>query len=201
MALAVMVTVLLAASMVSALTVLQLNLEQLTALSERVFMGRCVSVRQEEDSSGRPVQYVTFRVEEMLKGEPAERITFKQLGLISPSQEEGRDRGMTVESLFRDMPRYDVGEEAVIFLSAEGNRGFTAPIGLQQGKFRVEKTPAGEKRVVNGVGNRGLFMGWKKSPRLKSLRMTSDEAGLLKAGGGPLPYGDFKSLVKKLAGS
>lgn len=190
---------LLLAGEASALTVLQLNLEQLTALAEKIFVGKCLSVKSETDEAGRPVQYITFEVSEMLKGEPAETITFKQIG-YSLSEETNLE-GITVQGVFQEVPRYEAGEEAVIFLSGESRLGFTAPVGLWQGKFLVKSADSGEKKVVNGMENRGLFVGWNKSPKFKSMAISSREKALLKVNGGQLPYSDFISLVKKLAAS
>lgn len=179
------------------LTVLQLNLEQLTALSEKIFIGRCASVVSERDSAGRPIQVVTYDVDTMLKGEPAERVTFRQLGLADEGSGLQELGGVTTVGVFRELPRYTVGEEAVVFLSEEGRLGLTAPVGLMQGKFEV-KTTDGEKTVVNGAGNRGLFIGRKESPKFKSLSLTAKEKRLVKQNGGLLPLDGFVSLVKKL---
>ncbi len=165
-----------------ALGVLQLNLEQLTALSEQVFVGRCVSVQQQKDNSGRPIQVVTFEVEEMLKGNSAKTITFRQIGYVS-SEKLG---DAEASGIFREMPQYEIGEEAVIFLSAPSRLGLTAPVGLFQGKFDVTTDSFGVKQVVNGIGNRGLFMGWKGAEKNLSTSQ------------GNISYQDFISLVKKL---
>jgi len=166
--------------------VLQLNLEQLTALSEKVFVGKCTAVETRRDSAGRLVQSVTFRVEEMLKGKPEEEVIFRQ---IVPSE----------VGMFQDLPSYEVGEETVVFLSEPGKSGLTAPVALKQGKFDVRTLPSGEKRVMNGLENRGLFIGWQKSPQLKSMTLTKQEKTLLKKNGGEISYSDFTSLVRKIA--
>ena len=131
---------------------------------------------------------ITYDVEEMIKGEPTARVTFRQLGLTGDSSDHQEMGDLTVVGVFRELPRYEVGEESVVFLSEEGRLGLTAPVGLMQGKFDVKVTD-GKKTVVNGAGNRGLFIGWKK--RLK-------EKNLVKQNGGELPLDNFVSLVKKL---
>lgn len=196
--LVLIVFVLLVSASVNALTVLQLNLEQLTALSEKVFSGQCVSVVSEKDASGRPVETVTFRVDKMLKGEPSDTVTFRQL---SAGAEGVSAKNTAVQGVFRELPRYQKGEEEVIFLSEEGEWGLTAPIGLSQGKFKVTTSSDGQKFVANGLANRGLFMGWKKSPAFQKAAVN---AGALKLvshsrSGAPLPFEDFTSLVSKLA--
>jgi len=181
-----------------ALTVLQLNLEQLTGLSEKVFVGRCVDVTQEKDAKGRTVQKVTFDVLQTLKGEPEKQVTFRQLGFVENAAGLETPTDVQIQSLDRDLPHYQVGEESIVFLSAAGGSGITAPVGLGQGKFVVSGT--GEsKTVTNGAGNRGLFIGADKSPKIKTLSLTSADKSLMKANGEALPYDAFVSLVKKIA--
>jgi hypothetical protein len=184
-----------------ALTVLQLNLEQLTGLSEKVFVGRCVGVTQEKDAKGRTIQKVTFDVIQTLKGEPESQVTFRQLGFIEGAaglEALQMPSDVQVQSLDRDLPHYQVGEESIVFLSAPGGSGITAPVGLGQGKFAVTET-GGAKTVTNDAGNRGLFIGAEKSSRIKTLSLTSADKSLMKTNGGAMPYDAFVSLVKKLA--
>lgn len=179
--------------------VLQLNLEQLTALSERVFVGKCISVKDMQDEGGRLVQEVTFNVDETLKGPASEQVTFRQLASASSvPQVVSRPGTMTIQGLFQSLPTYVVGEETVVFLSAESRLGLTAPVGLLQGKFNVE-SKADSKVVVNGSGNRGLFINWDKSPKLKSMSFSDQRQKLFKSKTGPVPYADFVTIVKSLA--
>jgi|GEM_PF-1701343 len=180
-----------------AFMMLQLNLEQLTALSERVFSGKCISNVPKKDEEGRSIQEVTYQVIEMLKGDPVDQITFKQLDSASVGKKKVGN--LTLHSLDLDLPQYKVGEESIIFLSADGPIGLTAPIGLQQGKFLVKKSVSGEKRVVNGINNKGLFMGSSKSPKIKSMSLDRGEKSLLNSQSGDVGYADFISLVKKIA--
>lgn len=180
-----------------ALTVLQLNIAQLTDLAARVFVGTCVSVRQATDSSGRKIQYVTYKVQETIKGDPANTITFKQIVLQNgPSQPS-----IMEHSLVGDMPQYEPGEEAVVFLSGESRLGFTAPVGIFQGKFDVQTDTAGNKTVVNALDNRGLFIGMRSSPTLKAMSLSSSEKQMVNTNSGEMDYSDFVNLVKKINAS
>ncbi len=180
-------------TLASAFLMLQLTLPQMTALSEKVFIGKCLSIKKSQDRDGQPIQWVTFAVEEMLKGEPADQITFKQLG-NSSSQDNVILAGEHVH-----VPRYVEGEEAIIFLSEEGNNHFTAPVGLYQGKFQVTTSKTGEKLVLNGMNNQGLFVGWNKNQKLKGMTLSAAENKLMRAKEGGLPLEGFATLVKKLA--
>ena len=172
----------------------QLNLEQLTILAERVFVGRCVDLREGRDRNGRPVQYVTFQVDETLKGPEADQVTFKQI-LLKTDEAEGR---FTATTSFSQLPSYQVGEEAVVFLSEPSEIGFTAPVGLSQGKFVIETDAAGKRWVKNGLGNRGLFRGLRSSPRVKSLPLSSSQKAQLKGDRRTISYEDLVSWVGKL---
>ncbi len=185
----------------SALTVLQLNLEQLYGLSEKVFLGRCLSVRPETDAAGRRIDEVTFEVEEMLKGKLTSRVTFRQLSSASEVVQEGPVTIVGMNDLIANLPVYQVGEEVVVFLSAEGEIGLTAPVGLYQGKFSIVQAASGIKTVRNGLNNRGLFVSWRKSPRLKSLQLSPTEKGVLRQNGGEIRLEDFLSIVHKLSSS
>lgn len=174
--------------------VLRLNLEQLTSLSERIFVGRCLEVKLVKDRNDRPVQFVTYEVIETLKGSAEERITFKQIR-FDERREAGEISGTTALS---DLPTYEAGEENIIFLSGESDIGLTAPVGLRQGKFVIQTGSKGEKRVVNGLGNKGLLFGLSKSPRVKSLSLTTKEKKMLSRPSEPVPYEEFVSLIKRL---
>lgn len=187
----------LAALPAQALMVLQLNLEQLTGLADKVFAGRCVSVEGEKDAMGRNVTKVTFDVTENLKNTPEKQVTFRQIGLVDGGDDIGMRGGAKIEGLDRDLPRYEAGEEAIVFLSAPGDSGLTAPVGLSQGKFSVVLDGA-SKSVVNGAGNRGLMIGANKSVKLKALATTSAGKKLTAKNGGEIPYSDFVTLVKTL---
>lgn len=174
-----------------ALMVLKLNLQQLTSLADRVFVGECVAVNAGRDINGRYVNYITYRVQKALKGAPANRVTFKQL---MPPPDSGSG---TVPTAFRDMPRYEVGAVEVVFLSGESEIGLSAPIGLHQGLFRVTEE-GGKKLVVGRVGNSWLFQGMKQGPVFKGLKLSTAESSLVDKEGPELGYSPFISLVQKM---
>lgn len=184
---------LLVAASVSALTVLQLNVEQMTAQADLIVTGEVISVKEGFDPEGRPIQNVTIQVEEVIKGESPRRLTFKQLRPFRPEERAKMGGSLVEESL----PRYERGEELVLFLSAPGSLGLTAPIGIIQGKFTVTTDGEGKKTVKNNVNNAGLFLKMKQSSSLKAF--SSDEKKLVsQATPENLGYDSFISLVKKL---
>ncbi len=181
-----------------AFMMLQLNIEQLTALAGKIFVGRCLSVSPQTDAEGRKILEITYQVTDTLKGDPESRVTFYQM---SPdyAAEAFERKGVKYSSLDIPLPSYEVGEENLIFLGDEGSAGLTAPIGMDQGKFVVKTSRTGEKRVVNGFGNSQLFKETKRSPALKSLSLTGREKLLLNARSGDVSLEEISGLVKKIA--
>lgn len=176
--------------------VLRLNLEQLTQFASRIVVGRCLEVVEEKDAEGRSVDRITLEVRQTLKGTPEKRLIFRQIKMLASTQ--GTE--VTKTTVLSDLPTYQVGEEMVLFLS-EGESGLSAPVGLLQGKFLIEKNQSGKKMVLNGTDNRGLFLGLAEEGKLKSLKLSTGEQKLMTTSteAAPLPYADFVTLVKKLS--
>ncbi len=181
-----------------AVMIAQLTLPQLIAFSEKIFSGKCVSVTEETDSAGRTIQVVTFEVHEMIKGEKADRITFRQMSPDTNVRQEGPVTVVGIEDYVAEFPRYVVGEEALIFLGEASSIGLSAPVGLSQGKFQVIQKETGEKTLLNGKKNLGLFQGAKNGGVMKSMSLNPQEKKLLNVNGGELSYPDFVSVVKKI---
>jgi hypothetical protein len=127
--------------------------EMVTA-SRAIVHGRVVDVRSEPTADrSRIATYVTVEVEEHLKGNLGPTVTFRV-----PGGEVGRYRRVIVGA-----PRFDRGDEVIVFLSA---RGPSIPyvFGLSQGVYRVSRaegravvtpppllaTSTGPERVVRG---------------------------------------------------
>ena len=145
---AAVVLLLVAAAPAAGMTVLPLDLPALTDAAARIFVGRVERVATGRDASGLPATWTTFAVADQLKGTASAEVTVKQLGVRF-----GGD-GDAARSL-PELPRYRVGESVVLFVHAESPLGFTSPVGLGQGCFRV-RDEAGTTVVVNDVGNRNL---------------------------------------------
>jgi len=107
----------------------------------RIVHGTVSDVRSGIDESGTPVTWVTFDVARTLKGPHAARVTIKQFGRSDIAL--GRIPGM---------PTYAPGEEVVVFLRPESRRGFTSPVGLDGGVYRVREE-AGRRSARNGNGD------------------------------------------------
>jgi hypothetical protein len=134
-----------------ATVVLRLPLARVTREAGRIVHGTVVEVRAGRDDAGLPATWVTLAVARTVKGPAVRRLTLKQFGATEPLPDGtvGRVAGL---------PRYAVGEEVVLFLRPESGRGFTSPVGLGQGTYRVSRGAAGARvrRDLPGATTRDL---------------------------------------------
>ena len=109
-----------------------MTLDEVTAESKHVVHAVVTSVVADRDEHGVPSTWTTFEVAETLKGDHASVFTVKQYGVATPLADG------TVTRL-AGMPKYEVGDEVVIFLRGASRLGFTSPVGLGQGTYRVKR--------------------------------------------------------------
>ncbi len=109
-----------------------MTLDEVTAEAKHVVHAVVTSVTSGRDEDGVPATWTTFEVAETLKGEDAPSFTIKQYGVATPLADG------TVARL-AGLPSYEVGEEVVLFLRGASRRGFTSPVGLGQGTYRVKR--------------------------------------------------------------
>ena len=109
-----------------------LPLASIVKESGHILVGSVIDVRSGHDPQGAPATWITLEVSRTLHGPATQRFTFKQFGVAEPLADGtlGRVPGM---------PEYQVGEEVVLFLRRESGRGFTSPVGLAQGVYRVDR--------------------------------------------------------------
>ena len=134
-----------------ATVVLRLPLARMAREAGRIVHGTVVEVRAGRDEAGLPATWVTLAVARTVKGPAVRHLTLKQFGAAEPLPDGtvGRIAGL---------PRYAVGEEVVLFLRPESGRGFTSPVGLGQGTYRVSRGAAGARvrRDTPGATTRDL---------------------------------------------
>jgi hypothetical protein len=150
-----------------ATTVLPLDLPALVGQADAIFVGRVVEVRSGTDANGLAATWTTFDVAEPVKGAAA---------------------GFRVPAL----PRYRVGEEILLFLHAESDAGFTSPVGLGQGCFRIVRKD-GSTAAVNDVGNRNLTA----APQASAARALADAPA--PPASAPIALDDLLGRVRTLA--
>lgn len=134
---------LLAWTEAGALTMVRpLPVAEVAAGADRIVHARVAGVVSGRDESGLPATWITFDVARTLKGPATGRLVTKEFGTAEPLSDgtAGRVAGM---------PRYVVGEEVVVFLRPTSKRGFSSPVGLGQGVYRVH-TDAHRRVVADG---------------------------------------------------
>ncbi|MCS6884771.1 MAG: hypothetical protein RMM17_03560 [Acidobacteriota bacterium] len=140
--------------------VLKFNLEEMVATADRIFIGKCIEVREEEELIARgllPVTTYTFTVSKVLKGEVPERFTFKQLG-FRPFKDSGKRNELNPNYYIHGMRGFQVGDELLLMLTPQYMDGnLTYPVGLYQGAFFIRRDSSGRAFARNSINNSGLF--------------------------------------------
>ncbi len=177
-----------------------MNLADLVGHSTRIFSGICQAVSSGLDENNMPYTSYSFRVTDSIYGiANQEVVVVKQFGLAEPIQ---LDNGVTNVTRIEGMPRYVPGQEYLLLLNKESSLGFSAPIGLIQGAFRVQGTGT-SRTVVNGMGNANLLIDTSKSIQQRSQERQQNLSQTVplipdEVVRGPVSYDNFTNLVKGL---
>lgn len=147
--------------------VLRFNVEEMVATADRVFIGKCIDVKESEEMIAQgmfPVTTYTFAVSKTLKGDIPKVFTFKQHGhrgrkpngkqIVPLINGKVADPGSYVHG----MSYYQVGDEMMLMLIPPYMEGkLTYPAGLYQGAFYISHTKSGQAMIKNSINNQGLF--------------------------------------------
>ncbi|MCP4716036.1 MAG: hypothetical protein GY868_13045 [Deltaproteobacteria bacterium] len=168
-----------------AAAVRQANLAEIARDAEIIFVVFFFDARLAYDEqAGRQAWFFSFTVLEMLKGPDSDTITVKlNKTLVDMKQ----------------VKTYVPGEEVVLFLAGESRLGYSSPIGLAQGRFRIRYDISGAKTVTNGFNNRKLFRGMTNVVSRHTVAGPADResvSGLLNQKQGPVAYRLFRLLTK-----
>jgi hypothetical protein len=130
---------------------------------------------------------ITLRVEETLKGRAAATYTFRQYVW------DARDR--------RDGLGYRKGQRMLLLLTAPSPLGLSSPVGLEQGRFRIERGADGREVAINGRGNAGLLLNVERSAARKGVPLSQGQARMAaEHRSGPIVLDELRSLIRQLAG-
>jgi hypothetical protein len=156
--------------------------------ADRIFVGKCLAVGTRRDERGVPATYATFEVTEAIKGPLGKQVTIKQIGARS-----GTLPGIP------GLPTYEVGEVVLLFLHRDSQYGFTSPVGLHQGKWKVLETSPGKKFLQANLG--GIFAGKGRSGAIYGADSYGERRSGRKASSGSqlLNYYTFIPRIKKMA--
>ena len=170
----------------AATSVRLVNLPEMVSLADRVFIGKCLRVEQiSAGSVPFPLTRYFFEVRRALKGtQPGETVTFRQVDSGRPGSGPS------------GLPRFQKGQEVLLFLHEESSLGLTSPVGLSQGVFGYGKTPEGDLGVVNALKNRNLSHGLG-AVEMQQMGLAEPDLASLR-GGEPIPVEVFASLVDRI---
>ncbi len=168
-----------------AATVRTVNLSEMSAVADRVFLGRCLAIEVAGTVVGMPVVAYTFQVLEGLRGVRAgDELTFRQV-----------QTGRGVARGIPGMPAFKVGQELVILLHPDSRRGLTSPVGWTQGVFSVSRQPAGEVSLINALDNRNLALDLPETETRKMGLSATESSQLRQAG--PVSFSVFRTVMEK----
>ena len=141
--------VVLLAGLAAGTSVLRLDFDELVSHAVAILEGRVVAVEPGLDARGMIVTRVTVVVDRGFKGVGGGE-TFQ---LALPGGELG-DLGTVVAG----MPRFERGEDVLLFATEETERGVRLPVGLGQGVWRVRTDPiSGARTLHRSYGDVSVF--------------------------------------------
>ena len=120
-------------------TAVRLGVPELFERSDLCLEGRVIAVRAVLEGQRRIDTEYTIQVARTLWGESQAVRVIRIPGGVLPD-----GRGMTIPGL----PSLALGEETILFLSRADATGMRMPVGLAQGRLRIETDRVGRKRLV-----------------------------------------------------
>ena len=130
-------------------------------MADRIVQVKVLTARVEPhpDYKNLKTLVLTLQVEDVLKGRAAKTLTLRQFIW------DLRD--------ISDAAGYRSGDEVLLFLNRPTAMGLTSPVGLEQGRFQIQRTRSGELVAMNGAGNSGLLRGVVGSHALNTAKLTA----------------------------
>lgn len=166
------------------------SLEQMSERAADIVRGTVVSARVEKhpELSNLDTVVVTLRVRETLKGEARGNFTFRQYIW------DIRDRW--------DAAGYRKGQDLLLVLNAPTRYGLTSPVGIEQGRFRIQRDRNGGFVALNGTGNLRLLDGVAEAAARNGVALTARQADLVaRHRGGAIELGTLMAMFRAFAGS
>lgn len=169
-----------------ATTLIHFNLKDLATRSNLVFRGTVLSAKPGTvQAGGGELPTVTYRVrvDEPFKGEypdPKNDRTLVEIKMVGSGKEARANGAVQLLSVFRDVPRLEVGREYVLFTTPPSELGLSTTVGLGQGTFSI-LGGGKEEQAINAFGNQGLNRGMSDS-RVPSR--------------GPVPYEQLAAAIR-----
>jgi hypothetical protein len=164
------------------------NLDQLTARASDIVRGTVVSAHVEKhpELSNLDTVVVTLRLTDTLKGSAQGSFTFRQFIW------DLRDR--------QDAAGYRKGQELLMLMNAPSRYGLSSPVGLDQGRFRIERDGKGREAAINGVGNFRLFEGIDPVTKHAAMLSSRQASLVAKHRRGPVDAAELTAMIRAFAG-
>jgi hypothetical protein len=165
------------------------NLDELTDRAQDIIRGTVTDARVEKhpELDNLHTIVITLRVRETLKGQTRESYTFRQYIW------DLRDRS--------DVAGYRKGQELLLLMNGSSRYGLTSPVGLEQGRFRIQRDRSGREVATNGTGNLRLFERLENGPG-KPASLTERQSSLIaKHRGGPVALDELEAMIRAYAGN
>jgi len=165
------------------------DLDQMVSQARNILRGHVVSAKVEPHPQFSNLQtvVVTLKVDRVLKGTATATYTFRQY-IWDP-----RD--------VADAAGYRKRDELLLFLNPASLYDLTSPVGMEQGRFRVERDATGTGTAVNGRGNAGLFTGVTGKAAARGISLSAQARVMLSQGSGRVSLAMFEETVQALAGA
>ena len=160
------------------------NLDELTDRAQDIVRGTVTDARIERhpELSNLDTIVVTLRLKETLKGDAQSTYTFRQYIW------DLRDR--------QDAAGYRKGQHLLLLMNAPSRYGLTSPVGLEQGRFRIQRDRAGREVALNGAGNSRLFERLRQ-PSAKPAALTLQQESLVaKHRSGPIALDELSGMIR-----
>ncbi len=165
------------------------NLGELADEAAVIIRGRVLSARVEPHLQlrGLTTVVVTLRVEETLKGKPDATYTFRQYVWDVRDRQEGLG--------------YRKGQRVLLLLTSPTHLGLSSPVGLEQGRFRIQRDAEGREFAINGHGNAGLLLNLDRSAARKGVQLSPAQARLAaEHRSGAIAFDELRGLIRQFAG-
>jgi len=165
------------------------NLGEMSDEAATIVRGRVAGVRLEPhpEFPNLMTVVVTLRVDEVLKGQAGETFTFRQFIW------DIRDRYSAAG--------YGKSQHLLLLITPSSSYGLSSPVGLEQGRFRIEVGADGRLFASNGRQNVGLFTQLDQHLSRKGVRLQPELAARVAAHrAGPVALDDLRELIRTMAG-
>jgi hypothetical protein len=192
----------LAAASLSASTVSQFNLAEMSQRAQKIYVGTVRSATEGTVAvGGGQLAVVTYRisVDEDLRGETAlvKGVRVAEIRMLRKQKtvQIGSVRSVTP---LPDMPVLAVGQTYLVFTTQPSGIGLSTTVGLGQGCFRLYGK-GDSQMAVNEVNNAGLFRDMQPAAAAPAagaaLRAAAPQAG------GPMRFAELRAQIINLVGS